>query len=334
MNAERADAVRQEAARSTARERALHEAHEAALSATRARLHEQWEAERARLEAAHREEKARYHNVLEEERGERSVAAVAAQRQQEATAREQRQTGAAELAVAQAAHASDLERLRNGFSEEHRQALLSKEASIRTELTRQRDEELEMVLTKLAEENELRRKASQNDFEERTKLLERQHSFSVAEAKQESQQWTEKYMEALELQREMARETQELSCRLEQCTKESQSKQVALEASITTSTKDAAAARRAKDDAVARLAAAIEERETMLQDRRQVTQELSAQLQSQATAHQSEVTRLRAQETSTLEQVKAHVRKTVARKDAMISSLKHQLHEVEKALET
>merc|ERR1711865_1328045 len=107
-------------------------------------------------------------------------------------------------------------------------------------------------------------------------------------------------MEALELQRQMARETQELSCRLEQCTKEAENKQVILEASITTSNKDAAATRRDKEDAVARLAAAVEEREMALQDRRQVTQELGAQLQSQATAHQSELSRMCSQETSTL----------------------------------
>lgn len=308
------------------RERDMREQLEEEAKATRTRCALELEGEQRRHAEAMREERARHAEEMARLRAGYEDRLDAMLRREEAARHD------SELRVSGAV-AEEQKEWRRAMAAQMRQEQEAREQDLRQELTRQRDEQIKMVISRLDGEARQERSVLQQDFDTRLAAAEARHRDTVKSLERQVRELEVQTMqsttavqsrervlmaevEGLKEDLSAAREELEL-LRLEAITSNrlAEDCQMQLDAVRAARSKDRDELRQETEDKV----------RALVEDKSRLQEQLAA-LQAKARLEMEGVVKQHATE---LEQLEVRVRSTVAQRDDTISALKEKLDEAE-----
>lgn len=327
---ERTEALQHDRDLAATRIREHAEQSEAALRhelTTHAKLKSEWEAERSRMEREGLEDRREL---------EAAKAREAALLRSESALREQleaiQRSHQQELKELQAQARTESDGLRRQQAMDEGETIARARDELRAELTKERDAQIEEILSRLAEETEARRVSLHKEFKERVDGMVADHKAELLREQREGRQWMDKYNSLFEQQARQGAELQAL--RVEQQHSERESAQAAEQAKAgvaAAKAKTQAEADKRAADAASFASEAAAQSEALQRATGELQEAEQATAQT-ARAHEQELQRLQQDHETVLRELNERVRDVMTQKDGTIEELRMQLAEVEEVM--
>eukprot|EP00743_Colponemidia_sp_Colp-15_P007969 GILK01008631.1.p1 GENE.GILK01008631.1~~GILK01008631.1.p1 ORF type:complete len:651 (+),score=187.86 GILK01008631.1:96-1955(+) len=221
--------------------------------------------------------------------------------------------------------AQDQKAWKDSYVEETRAQLEEKERVLREKLTRERDAEIEVVIVRLGEENELAQKTVMLRFQEEIESLREQHAAEIRQLKAQGNEWAEKFTSLSQKHSDLNQLVANLNAQINDLELELHSKDghaKRLERTISELRLDIQQRQREtnllQSDAASELQANRDQFEMQINS-------LNSRIASMQVEHDEQLRDIKDHEVAELNQLENRVRKTIARKDEQIAALRDQV---------
>ena len=331
LQAERTDALQHERELANHRIREHAEQSEAGLRhelTSQAKLKSEWEADRTRAER----DRVETRRHLEEAK-EREAALVRAQSTQQEQLEACKRAHVHELEQTLANAQAEQDDLKRRLSMDESATISRARDDLRTELTKERDAQIEEVLGRLAEETESRRLSLQAQFKERVDSMLSDHRAELIQAQQDGRSWMSKYNAIFKQQANQSAELNALR------TEAQMIEQQAAKGVQQAESAAAAAAAQTKSEAAQRAAEArtfaseVAAQATALQKRADELQEAEGAKALASRHHADALQHQQRDHERVLDDLNDQVRRVIREKDQSIEELRQQLAEVAEVME-